>query len=488
MEANLQADVARTCTPSATTALACLLALVAAIYAVALPGPFQFDDRATVAVDPGAQSLVAWWTDAGRHVRPLLKASFAATSALGDALGNAAAGHRLANVLIHLAAVLVAFALGRRIATTCLSGVDERTANRAALLAAAIFALHPLATEAVSYVSGRSMSLGTLLAMASLYAHIRARTDSRRWLWCTIAIAACGAAMLVRETAFVTPALWLLWEWAREDLRTPAFSALRIRSLVGKAAMPAAIVGVFALWLLVHDRYAALLDLSRQIASGRLGEPSLLAALAYFASGFALLRYPNIDPQVAPGLLSPEARVAGTAIVAAIVVLAWRRRKARPELLFALLWSAAWLVPLYAFPVRHDAVAERHVYSVLWGVAFALGLAWARWMRDPGPFRVAARASAALALAALVTVTLVRNADYRSEVALWEAASRGAPEKLRVLNNLGVVYMEAGRWDDARRVLERAAALDPYDERVRENLLSARERRIEPLGWVRLPE
>ncbi len=151
-------------------ALICLLVLVGAAYAVALPSPFHFDDYATVAVDPGAQSLAAWWGDARRHVRPLVKASFALTHGIGERLGNVPLAHRLANVLVHMVTVLALFALGRRVAATCLPDLDERAAAGAALAAAALLGLHPLATEAVSYISGRSMSLGTLAAVASLLA------------------------------------------------------------------------------------------------------------------------------------------------------------------------------------------------------------------------------------------------------------------------------------------------------------------------------
>ncbi len=70
---------------------------------------------------------------------------------------------------------------------------------------------------------------------------------------------------------------------------------------------------------------------------------------------------------------------------------------------------------------------------------------------------------------------------------LWEAAARGAPDKLRVLNNLGVAYMEAGRWEDAEHVLARAVALDPGHERARINLEAARRREPDPPHGVRMP-
>jgi tetratricopeptide (TPR) repeat protein len=208
-----------------------------------------------------------------------------------------------------------------------------------------------------------------------------------------------------------------------------------------------------------------------------------LTAFGYFASSFALLRYPNIDPQLLPNFLSPWARVIGFATVAVLLAVAWRTRASRPEFLFAVFWLFAWVGPLYFFPIRNDAIAERHFYPVLWGVAFPVAIVWARWMgRGPAQRHIGAVIATCVAVA-LFAVTLTRNADYRSEVALWEAARRGAPEKLRVLNNLGVVYMEAGRWEDARTTLERAALIGPDDERIRANLNDARRGRFHPEGW-----
>ena len=78
-------------------------------------------------------------------------------------------------------------------------------------------------------------------------------------------------------------------------------------------------------------------------------------------------------------------------------------------------------------------------------------------------------------------LTVLRNHDYRSEVALWESAMRSAPYKVRVLNNLGLVYMEAGRWEQATIVLTRASELDPHGSMVPWNLAAARRRDLSVL-------
>ena len=70
----------------------------------------------------------------------------------------------------------------------------------------------------------------------------------------------------------------------------------------------------------------------------------------------------------------------------------------------------------------------------------------------------------------LAASTVLRNLDYRSEVALWESAAARSPGKGRVWNNLGFARQQAGDLRGAREAYERAIALDPQDYRAQVNL------------------
>lgn len=452
------------------------LALVAAAYAAALPGPYQFDDFATVAIDPGARSLAGWWSGVATHVRPLTKGTFALGGPLGEALGHAPLGHRVGNIAIHLGVVVLFMALGRRVAAACLPRLAPGDAATAAILAAALFGLHPFATEAVSYISGRSVSLGTLLAVASLVAWLRGRETGRPALRVG-SLALFALAVLARETtALSVPVLVAALEIARADPAAPAFGVGRVRTAALAAVPFCGLTLVAAAWMLAHARYADLLQLSRWIAAAHAHDASLLTAIAYFVASALVLRYPNIDPAVdaaAPGILL---RIAAALALAALFWTAWRSRGTRPHWLLGALWALAWLVPIYALPVRHDAIAERHFYPALWGLAFPLAVELALRLSAAGRTALAARGACAILLLGLLAATSARNLDYRSEVALWESAARGSPDKVRVLNNLGYAYMASGRWDEAAAALARATEIDPNDLRARWNLRAARAR------------
>jgi hypothetical protein len=97
-------------------------------------GPFHFDDYAVVATDGAAQNWTEWWGTLAWRIRPRLKASYVATYQLGRWLGHDTLGHHLGSVLIHLAAVVLAWplALVLTVSSVCLNalGAAPRLAAR----------------------------------------------------------------------------------------------------------------------------------------------------------------------------------------------------------------------------------------------------------------------------------------------------------------------------------------------------------------------
>ena len=66
--------------------------------------------------------------------------------------------------------------------------------------------------------------------------------------------------------------------------------------------------------------------------------------------------------------------------------------------------------------------------------------------------------------------SILRQLDYRSEIALWESDVARAPWNARAHNNLGYAYQLAGRRDDARREYQAALLFDPRHAKARLNL------------------
>ena len=250
-----------------------LLAAVAAVYCTALRGAFQFDDYAVIVNNPAVHDWAAWFVSMP-GIRPLLKLSYTANWVSGLGL----AGFHLFNLTCHAANTLMALALFRRWTGAAESG--------AAFVAALIFALHPAHTEAVTYISGRSVSLMAMFYLAAFLAWLRAQeTGHERWRKVAAPVLFI-AALATKETAWTLPFALLLWEYARSgDWRDNA-----------KRLMP--------LWIVLASALAFMAGLPgyRRLVTFSLESRSPLDNLLTQITGqFYLLRQlllplPNIDP------------------------------------------------------------------------------------------------------------------------------------------------------------------------------------------------
>lgn len=453
-----------------------LLGLTLVGYVNGLDGPLQFDDHALETYWT-ARDWTVWWDSLGRHVRPILKASYILSRSLGEALGSIPLGHHLVGLGIHLLAVVLAYRVAKELCSSILPDGAGAGGAQVAAASAAVLALHPLGTEAVTYISGRSVTLATLFALAALALHMlaaRTAVTGRRTLLYVAAGGCCLAAALTREALIVVPAVLTLWEWSRIDSPPMPFSGAKLltalKRTLGYWGVVAAVAGV----MLTNDRYADLADVSRVIVQGRSAEPTLVTALEYFAQRLFLLAPLSIDPDVAPWRLGWPRRLLLTMILAGILVWAWRVRHKRPSWLFGLVWILIFILPVYLVPLRHDAISERHFYPALFVVGF---------IATCEGLRIAAQSAAACRLvgtcscfmvATMLVATIARNADYGTEVTLWESATISSPQKPRGFYNLGVANMKESRFDLAISCFERVLILDPGHRSAEELLDRAR--------------
>jgi hypothetical protein len=138
----------------------------------------------------------AWWTPHGLSVeyfRPLVVVSFAIDRFL---YGEHAAGYHLTNLVLHVAATLVAWAIARRVLG----------AGLAAWAAAALFAIHPCHVQAVSWISGRTDVLAGLFYMAALALYLESRERPRaRGALTLLSLLSFLLALTAKEMAITFP-------------------------------------------------------------------------------------------------------------------------------------------------------------------------------------------------------------------------------------------------------------------------------------------
>ena len=177
----------RTLVAASVTAL-----LAGLVYLNALHNPFVYDDNRTITANTSIQSGTNLRAMLLYNVkRPVVNVSYAIDRALW---GPTPFGFHVTNVLLHMLNVVLLFHLALRLAR----------GRVAAFTAAALLGVHPMMTEAVGYISGRSELLCATFFLPAVMC-------GRRWLggggarWAAITIAFWIAALASKETAAMFP-------------------------------------------------------------------------------------------------------------------------------------------------------------------------------------------------------------------------------------------------------------------------------------------
>lgn len=417
-------------------------------YANAFPGVFQFDDYKAIVNSSETHSWEAWIGSIASGYRPLLKLTYL----LNTTLGEGTFGFHLFNLLLHSGNAILVYLLALQFGRCCAAGRDW---HHAALFGALLFAVHPVHSEAVTYLSGRSTSLMTFFYLFSLWAYARSLLPGQiRFRYLSLALFVF--AVLSKESAMLFPLALLAWEWA---CRTPW------RVMV-KRLWPYWLLFVLgALALLLHPKYWTLMSESVQLRSLH---DSFLTQVYVTVAQIGKLVWPlalNIDPDY-PVLHEIGAALPQLLLLLAMLALAVYSRSTRPWLSLGLVWLVVHLLILNTFLPRADIANERQLYWADWAMLCALAVEAEYWL---------SRRTAAVALGVLACVlaglTLQRNTAYFSEVALWEDTVAKSPNKARAWNNLGFAYQLDGRKDDAIRAYCTAICFNPGHVKAHNNLV-----------------
>jgi tetratricopeptide (TPR) repeat protein len=437
------------------TALVFLCAVVLAAYFNALFGGFQFDDYNVIVHNPAVHSLPAWF-DSMPGIRPLLKLSYA----LNWVSGFGAFGYHAVNIGVHAANAVLVYLL--------LSAFGRREAREdwSPFLAALLFALHPVQTEAVTYISGRSVSLMALFYLGAVLAYVRSEDSQYPGRMRALSGALFAAALLTKEIAVTLPLVLMLWDATNPQRRWTMKDMLKRQALHWLILLGGLIV------LVASPTYRHLLDVS--IATRTLWENLLSQANAvWYLAGQLLLPWRlNIDPDL-PVIAGATPIVLLQALaILAVIGFGFHNLRRRPWVALAILWSFIHLLPTNSLLPRIDLANDRQLYLASIGVFFAAGVAL-QSLFDRIRRRWLVNAVVGLLLG-LGFATVQRNEVYRSEITLWEDAAAKSPNKARVFNNLGFVYQQAGRLDDAEQAYRRALEIDPNHTRAHWNLENLR--------------
>lgn len=164
---------------------------------------FQFDDYRAIVENPIIQNFHLWIDDLSHGIRPLLKLSYF----VNWKLSSSPFGFHLFNAIIHCINAILVFLLVFRL----LENANESKNNIiVAIYCSLLFSLHPIQTETVTYITGRSMGLMSLFYLLSLITWLQGIQKQSMWLiWVVSPVCFCFS-LFTRETAITLPLLMVL--------------------------------------------------------------------------------------------------------------------------------------------------------------------------------------------------------------------------------------------------------------------------------------
>jgi tetratricopeptide (TPR) repeat protein len=472
--------------------LLCLLVWMA--YSNSLHGPFTFDDWHVISQNPsvrGPSDIPRFFTDistfsilpGNRDYRPLFLTSMALSWWIGD--GSTLPFH-IVSVSLHMGCVLLIFFVLRRMlmtAKTSVPKVGRQEAEWTGFLAASLFAVHPLATEAVAYISSQSIPMAAFFYLLAfmlflgVYSSDPAPAGPARWL----RLGGVGAfyffALLSKPIAITFPVMLLLWEMLLgRDADDSDWKAWSPQRLWGRARKHIPIVAVTLCFLYLRNRVAGN-PLSSTVVSKTADETFVhyltqTKALALYYLRLALVpvgQNHDIEYPVAQSLLDPWFLIAIT-VLATIGWLLFKFRRQRILVFWTLWFPTCLLVTTYLVELG-QRVREARMYLSLVGVcvvaAMLCVLAWKSLPIRLSDSTLGQRSgrrltavSALIVLLTLGTATFFRNELWSNELELWgNAAREGSMGTWRAHMNYGLALENAGRADEALDEFEMAVEM-----------------------------
>lgn len=489
-------------------------ALIVALLAVSasitgLGNGFALDDMHIIADNARVHTLARLWEvfgqtywpsdHGGALYRPMTILMFALEWAVG---GGSPLPFHIANIAVYAAACVAFYRMA-----------IELVPADTALLAAALFAVHPVHTEAVANVVGQPEMFVALFMFIAVRRYVRARRSGGPG-WRDIAFIASTyfVACLFKEHAIVLPGLLIATEvviastsqrrWDRTRRVAPMFGWLAVVTIAFVAVRTLVAGGVAAG--------------TNELLSGAPFDVRALTMLGIVVEWLRLFLWPvNLSadysfPRTRPiTALTPELIPVLLLLVLAVWI-AWRVRKTNPVATFAFLWvGVAMAIPSNVIIPTGFVLAERTLFLATAGmmllVAIGLATIW-----DAIPIhKKSARIAVACVLAAFIVAGVMRsstrNPAWRSNMSLvrqtvedvpisarahWMLAEQlekvgeedesvvemllavrlGGQDDFILLSYAADLLYKAGRYGGAYPLYERALALTPRNEALRSNM------------------
>ena len=376
--------------------------------------------------------------------------------------GLKAGGHHFTNVLLHTVAVVLLFLVLQQ-----MTGAIWRSA-----FVAALFAIHPLHVESVAWVAERKDVLSGVFFMLTLLAYVHYARALSTWRYLVMGFV-FGLGLLSKPMLVTVPFVLLLldyWPLGRIRGKESNIKHQLFRLLLEKIPL-IALSAVSSTVTFLAQRGA--LGWTEQLPMLSRFNNAIVAYIIYtrqmfWPAGLAVF-YPHPENRLPPWQIGLALTVLVAITIAAIIL----RRKA-PYFITGWFWYLGMLVPVIGLvQVGWQGHADRYTYlpqiglyiAGTWAVADLTG----SWRRQG----ILLTTAALLLVAALIWSARIQTSYWRDSETLFTHALAVTKNNDVAENNLGIIFLEKGKLDEAISRLQAAVALRPENGPAHNNLAKA---------------
>lgn len=434
------------------------------VYSNTFHGPFQYDDLNDILANPSIRRLwplrdVLFPTGSGFSTRPVVNLTFALNFATG---GLNPYHYHLTNLGVHICASLTLFGVLNR--TLALPALKERfsgSIHTLSLVAAACWALHPLLTESVAYITQRYESLMGLFVLLTFYCLLRVASNAASGAWVFLTCLSALLALLSKEVAVSLPILVLIFD--RNYMAGSFRSAWTTRKTL-YLGLVVAWLGFAYIQLHAERRVFAGFGLTMPWWKYAANQPTVI--LHYLR--LSIWPHPLIFDYFWPaaknwGLLLPGLIFVGGALGLTIWALI---RKLGASFLaasfFLILAPTSSVMPILDLAVEHRMYLPLIPVVVLLTLSIHYLIINSKGFDHHGSLkRLILIFLTAGSFASLGILTYLRNEEFQNTVDLWRDVVAKVPANPRAHHNYAYFLAEAGMTDEALRQYGRAVELAP---------------------------
>jgi len=355
-------------------------------------------------------------------------------------------GYHLTNTLLHITAAICIYLLINLL-------FSDRILS---LFMGILFVIHPVHTEAVSFISGRADSLALIFATLSFILYIKC-LDRKSTVAYLLMILCYVAALLSRENSLILPALILLYHYSfRRKIEIKTISPF-----------------VAALFIYILSRFVFLGELLPHAASSTTFLQRLPGVFASMTDYIRLLFLPfGLHAEYGNRLFSftePKVLI-GIVLVVSLLLYSYKKRSTNRLFFFSVWWFFIALLPVSnIYPLVIAYMAEHWLYLPCVGFFLLLSKGFCLLYRK-GQFKAVAIFYAVCLLGFFSFITILQNTLWNEPVAFYERNLQYNPTSLRALNALGMSYMQLGQEEKAVALYKRALKEDPSQKEAYYNL------------------